>query len=127
MNPCSTAQVTAGIALRPLQGMTVSADLTWKDYSKFKFFWALPPDPRFHDTWIPRVGLEYDFNPGFRARFIKKIDKLRFSGGYYYEPTPVPDMNGEMNVLDSDMHVGSLGAGLDYRMKGVDLLKILAK
>ena len=118
------AQLTGGIAVKPFPGMTLAVDVTWKDYSKFRFFWAIPPEPRFHDTLIPRVGLEYFFDPDFKARFIKKIAKIRFQGGYYYEPTPVPDMNGKMNILDSDKHVGSIGAGLDYRMKGLRMLKI---
>jgi len=118
------AQVAAGMALRLFKGTIISADLTWKDYSKFKFFWGLAPDPRFKDTWIPRVGIEHAFHPGFKMKFLRKIDKLKVQGGYYYEPSPVPDMNGAMNILDSDMHVVSAGAGLEYLLKGVDRVKV---
>ena len=118
------AQVTAGLSLKPFAGMTVSTDLTWKDYSEFKFFWNILPEPRFKDTWIPRVGLDYFFPPDFKVRFLKKIDRIRFMGGYYYEPSPVPDMNGRMNILDSDKNVVSFGAGLDFRPKGIGMLKI---
>jgi hypothetical protein len=119
-------QLAIGLALKPWARMTLSADVTWKDYSEFNFFWALPPEPRFKDTWIPRVGLEYFFAPGFKARFLKKIEKIRLLTGYYYEPSPVPDMNGEMNILDSDKNVVSVGAGLDYLLKSLDLIKVQA-
>jgi len=33
-------------------------------------------------------------------------------------------MIGEMNILDSTMHVISVGAALDYRAKGIKMLKI---
>ena len=59
-----------------------------------------------------------------KARFLKEIEKIRVQGGYYYEPSPVPDMNGAMNILDSDMNVASLGLGMDYLLKGVRLLKV---
>ncbi len=118
------AQVTMGVAVRPVDGLLLSGDITWKDYSKYLFFWALPPEPKFNDVWVPRFGLEYGFNPGFKKKYVKKIDKIRLMGGYYFEPSPVPDMNGEMNIIDSDQNVFSMGVGLDYRMKGVDLLKI---
>ena len=120
------AQATAGLAVKPLPGMTVSADLTWKDYSKFKFFWHLPPEPRFRDTWIPRVGLEYFFFPEFHQRLLRRVSRILLMGGYSYEPTPVPDMNGVMNVLDSDKHVISFGLGLDCHVRGLDLLKVEA-
>ena len=56
----------------------------------------------------------------------RKISRILLKGGYYYEPSPVPDMNGWMNILDSDMNVISCGLGLDYLLRGVDLLKIEA-
>ena len=120
------AQLSIGLALRPVRRMTISADVTWKDYSEFKFFWALPPEPRFHDTWIPRVGLEYFFEPRSEKAFLKKFRKITLMSGYYYEPTPVPDMNGEMNILDSDKNVVSFGFGLDYLMKSLDVFRVQA-
>lgn len=117
-------QVTAGLSLKPLPGMTVSTDLTWKDYSAFKFFWHLPPEPRLEDTWIPRVGLEYFFDPDFSVRFLKKIDRITLLGGYYFEPSPVPDMNGRMNILDSNENVVSVGIGMDVLPKAIERLRM---
>ena len=120
------AQLAIGLALRPARRMTISADVTWKDYSEFQFFWALPPEPRFHDTWTPRVGLSYFFEPRSEKTFLKKFRKVTLMSGYYYEPSPVPDMNGKMNILDSDKNVVSLGFSLDYLMKSLDIFRVQA-
>jgi long-chain fatty acid transport protein len=120
------AQLAIGLAVRPVRKMTISADVLWKDYSAFQFFWALPPEPRFHDTWTPRVGLSYFFEPRSEKAFLKKFRKITLMSGYYYEPTPVPDMNGEMNILDSDKNVVSFGFSLDYLMKSLDIFKVQA-
>jgi long-chain fatty acid transport protein len=120
------AQLAIGLALRPTRKLTISADVTWKDYSEFNFFWALPPEPRFNDTWTPRVGLSYFFEPRSKKAFLKKFRKITLMSGYYYEPSPVPDMNGEMNILDSDKNVVSFGFGLDYLMKSLDIFRIQA-
>jgi len=120
------AQLAIGLAARPVRRMLISADVTWKDYSEFQFFWALPPEPRFHDTWIPRVGLEYTFEPRSKKAFLNKFRKISLMSGYYYEPTPVPDMNGEMNILGSDKNVVSFGFSLDYLMKSLDIFRVQA-
>jgi long-chain fatty acid transport protein len=120
------AQLAIGLAFKPVRRFTIAADVTWKDYSEFQFFWALPPEPRFHDTWIPRVGLEYFFEPRSKKAFLKKFRKITLMSGYYYEPSPVPDMNGEMNILDSDKNVVSFGFSLDYLMKSLDIFRLQA-
>jgi long-subunit fatty acid transport protein len=120
------AQIAIGLAVRPVKRMLISADVTWKDYSEFQFFWALPPEPRFNDTWTPRVGLEYCFEPRSKKAFLNKFRKISLMSGYYFEPTPVPEMNGEMNILDSDKNVVSFGFSLDYLMKSLDIFRVQA-
>jgi long-chain fatty acid transport protein len=118
------AQLAIGLAFKPVRRLTIAGDVIWKDYSEFQFFWALPPEPRFNDTWIPRVGLEYYFEPRSKKAFFKKFRKITVMSGYYYEPSPVPDMNGEMNILDSDKNVVSFGFSLDYLMKSLDIFRV---
>jgi len=122
----SPPQLAIGLALKPARRMTISADVTWKDYSEFLFFWALPPEPRFNDTWTPRVGISYFFEPRSEKVFLKKFRRITLMTGYYYEPSPVPDMNGEMNILDSDKNVVSFGFSLDYLMKSLDIFRVQA-
>ena len=117
-------QVSAGAAVRLLEELLVSAELTWKDFSKFRFFWHLPPSPRFSDTWVPRIGLALDRPVGIDRLILRKIDRAGLRLGYYYEPTPVPDMSGAMNILDTDQHVLGVGLSVDYRAKGFKRIRL---
>ncbi len=102
-------QLTGAIALKPMPRLTIAFDLTWKGYSAFTFFWDEPPEPLFRDVWIPRVGLIYSLNPDFHGKFLKGISEITLLAGYYREQSPVPDMSGRMNILDSDQNVFSAG------------------
>ncbi len=107
-------QFTFALSGTPLPGLILAFDLTWKRYSAFTFFWDLPPDPPFSDVWVPRLGIAYAFDPGLEAGFLKKICEVSVLSGYYWEPSPVRDMNGPMNILDADQHVVSAGFAVKY-------------
>lgn len=117
-------QATGGIAFRPLQGLTLALDLTWKNYSAFTFFWDLPSDPPFRDVWVPRVGLAYAFDPALQAKFLRKLHEISLLAGYYREPSPVPDMSGRMNILDADQNVVSCGIAVCYDAGWVQEVKL---
>jgi len=110
----SPAQFTFALALKPLAGLLVDFDVTWKRYSTFTYFWDVPPDPPFHDVWIPRAGVCYTFDPGLKSSFLRKFSDLSLRAGYYREASPVPDMSGPMNILDADQNVVSAGFGVKY-------------
>jgi len=120
----SPEQMTTGIALKPFPNLLLSVDLTWKRYSAFTFFWDIPPELPFSDVWIPRVGIAYSLNPGFTWRGTKNISELSFLAGYYWEPSPVPDMSGRMNILDADQNVVSGGINLTYDVDWAGYLKL---
>lgn len=132
-------QITGGVALRALPGLTVALDLTWKRYSEFHFFWDLLPfvlDPEtrarvdcpFNDVWVPRLGLCYAFDPGLEGKYLKRLYEISLLAGYYREPTPVPDknVNDTMNMLDADQNVVSGGIGLKYNPEWVDHIMVQA-
>ena len=52
------------------------------------------------DIVVSRIGLEWQIN---------RYCDLRF--GYTYEPSPVPPQRNTSNILDSDHHTFSTGAG----------------
>jgi len=115
-------QVSVGLGLRPGRGLTIGIDCTWKNYSQFRFFWDLPPEPRFKDVYVPRAAVEYAFTPELSQRFLKKIEAVAIRLGHYWEPSPVPDMDGRMNILDTDQHVLSTGLGIVYQARGMERL-----
>ncbi len=95
---------TFGVAYE-FSSLQISMDVeyqTWSDYEPSpavrRNFRADLKD--FDDIIIPRIGVE------------KKLSgSLSLLGGYYYEPSFVPDdaVDGTMNFLDNDKHVGSMG------------------
>jgi len=114
--------ITGGIAYTRW-GLTVALAVEYQMWSRYVFSKAIeivygalsdpanagtygityPEDytlPKFRDIIIPRLGVSYDV---FRW--------LTVMGGYYYQPSFIPEdqMKGKLNLLDNDIHVGSLG------------------
>lgn len=101
--------VTLGLAWKPTEHIIATADGIWKRWSVWLTGDEDRPDPLFEDIYSVRVGYEHSFDIQWAWVFGVKA-----RGGYYYEPSPVGDMNGEMNILDPDKHVGSAGTGFAF-------------
>lgn len=67
------------------------------------------PDPGFHDTLMPAVGVEWRALSGAWNNHLA----LDLRGGYRYEPSPVPEQDGESSFGDTDHHIFSLGIGVE--------------
>jgi len=105
--------ITAGASYTKW-GLTASFDLEiqlWSKYrvsSVFKEYYngqdGKPSLPSMEDIFIPKIGVEYRF-----------FDWLSVMGGYYLQPSFVPDSasNGIFNFLDNTKHVLSAGAEFD--------------
>lgn len=104
-------QATLEASARPIPALALSLGVTWKQWSAFKNpieYTAVPvdfpaqPDPRFKDTFSPRLGVEYthDLDPDLRL-----TPRL----GLAFEPTPAPEQTGDQNYLDNNRVVVGLG------------------
>ena len=113
-------QVTVGLAAKPLDGLTLAYDMTWKSWSRYETYLEQAPNPAFEDTYTHRVGAEYVWRPAFPARFLEKISKVCLRAGYYFEPTPVQDVIGPDNIYDSDQDVVSAGLCLTLSGKTME-------
>ncbi len=90
--------------------LLVELDVSWMDFSSFEsstphyeFAEEVPdwvrtlmsmnnfPGAGFHDIYVPRFGAEF---------LLNKYLTLR--GGYWYQPTPVPDQRGITNYADAE-------------------------
>lgn len=105
----------------------LAADLTWYQYSEYpptvlplddfqlpievekvledlnaNFVVGGPIDYDFKDTYVPRVGIEYQPLPAWSLR-----------AGYSFEPSPAPEQVGEVNVLWPDEQIISTGLGVE--------------
>jgi hypothetical protein len=62
------------------------------------------PRPPMRDTFSPRTSLE--------VPFLER--RMSVAAGYQYRPTPMTDLSGPVNVLDSDTHI--VGLSLRHRL-----------
>lgn len=120
-------QIAVGFAARLTSRFLLAGDVTWQRWSVFenpaanidleldlKDFNeqvmipdALPlPGSFFHDIFVPRLGAEVLVARGAHTTW-------RARGGYAYEPSPVPEQQGETNFIDNDKHTFTLGAGVE--------------
>ncbi len=107
-------QLTVGLSARPIEGLVLAYDMTFKKYSEYLTAQELEPDPPFRDTYTHRVGMEYSFEPHFTSGFGRRILRISIRGGYYFEPTPVrgynpAELEPNHNIYDSDQDVFSGG------------------
>jgi long-chain fatty acid transport protein len=97
--------------------MTFSLDLEYQRWSGFRLSTPMQENFQgelvdFDDILVPRIGFE------FKAK--KNLSLLM---GYYYQPSFIPDkaVKGNMNFLDNDKHVGSVG--LSMKLPRLPLMK----
>ena len=107
-------QLTVGLAGLPMKGLSLSVDVTWKEYSEYVTYVDEKPDPPFEDTWVPRFGVEYAFDPRFSSRWLRWMGRIAVRAGYYFEPTPVPSADKSHNIFDTDQDVFSTGFQIDF-------------
>ncbi|MCS6901326.1 MAG: outer membrane protein transport protein [Myxococcales bacterium] len=70
---------------------------------------ALKPEPPgFHDTAVPRVGVE-------RTVVDREGWGATARAGYFLEPSPTPEQRGTERIFDNTRHALTLGGGLELR------------
>lgn len=100
----SPNQAAFGISGRPMEGLEISSDLTWYQFSRYPGPFAVAQPINFFSIFVPRIGVEYIYD-----KF------LSFRGGYQYRPTPAPMPRSALfNLLDNDVHTLSLGSGAKW-------------
>jgi long-chain fatty acid transport protein len=65
-----------------------------------------PPPPGYHDTAVPRLGVERAFAPAPRV-------DLHVRGGFFFEPSPAPAQTQASNLYDNHRAVVTLGYGVE--------------
>lgn len=126
-NLFSPRQLAMGVAYRGSR-WTLALDLSWVQWSRFppptasvqidldlgELPFKIPPidaplETKFHDIWVPRVGVEY-------TPLDEPDVGVTLRGGYFYEPSPAPEQTGATNYIDTDKHGFSLGMSLRLSM-----------
>jgi long-chain fatty acid transport protein len=113
----SPRQLAVGVAYKPDPFWMLAFDLVWMDWSRYLgpvanvnldapeivyaiglVDFAFAPRNRFHDTFVPRFGVEHEM-----------FDQLLLRGGYYFKPSPAPPQDGITNVIAPAVHSMSVG------------------
>lgn len=70
---------------------------------------ALQPEPPgFHDTIVPRLGVE-------RLVASREGWQSFARAGYFFEPSPAPEQTGSTKLFDNHRHAVSFGGGIELR------------
>ena len=115
--------IAAGVAFEPIDGLTLTGDVQWTQWSKLDVmdtvfvdpFWASMmedsgDDARplyWDDAFQIRIGAEY------------RIKQFALRAGYYNDQAPAPDRT--MNVLLPIFDFNVLTAGFGYSLNGLQL------
>jgi long-chain fatty acid transport protein len=122
-------QIQAGARYQPHDKFSIECDVVWTDWSinkeqksVFKDTITIPVLPfqgvdvadetfarEWEDTKQLRFGMEYILN-----------DMVTLRGGYFYDPTPIPDTTLDMQWPDADKKTYSLGAGFNFGRYTID-------
>jgi long-chain fatty acid transport protein len=113
-------QIQAGVKYQPNSKLVLTVDVAWTDWSSvhdytLKFDKPLlgkteeyfPRD--WKDTRQIRFGVEYKWN-----------EIVTFRGGYFYDPSPIPDETFDMLWPDADKKTYSFGVGLNFGKLSID-------
>jgi len=111
-------QFTLGLSYAPVPRLLFGLDLSYNLWSRmpdpnlvtsFNFVFPIFPVefaptkpylPGFNDTFVPRVGVQY------QVKESNSMDVF-LRAGYSFEESPVPSQSGFTNYMDSDKHIFS--------------------
>lgn len=114
-------RVSGGIAVDVMDDLTLSADLSWNNWSAhpsgladLRILVALDITPPLVQTDVPPAGFNDTVSGRIGAEYRVETRRIDWAlrAGYAYVPTPVPDQTGLTSFADNDRHVLSLGAGM---------------
>ncbi len=114
-------QLQAGVMYKPNEKLTLTADVVWTNWSVIKDYTV-----KFDRPLLGSVSEEYfprDWEDTRQLRFgveYKLNDMLTLRGGYYYDPSPIPDRTFDMLWPDADKKTYSFGVGLSFGRLTID-------
>ncbi|MBN1270850.1 MAG: outer membrane protein transport protein [Candidatus Aminicenantes bacterium] len=115
--------IAGGVAVKPVEGLTVTADVQWTQWSVIDVMTATYLDP----MWQVFMGLSGDderpmyWEDKMQIRFGGEylVKNLAFRAGYYIDPAPAPDRT--MNVLLPSFDFNVVTVGFGYRLDGLQV------
>jgi len=106
--------LAGGIAVKPLDRLTVTFDLQWTNWAKLGTIDLVFADPEWAETLTDEAALVLNWKDSLQVRGGVEYAMGTFAlrAGYYYDPAPAPDET--MNVLIPSFTYNSFNAGFGY-------------
>jgi len=106
--------LAGGIAVKPLDRLTVTFDLQWTNWAKLGTIELVFADPEWAETLTDEAALVLNWKDSLQVRGGVEYAMGTFAlrAGYYYDPAPAPDET--MNVLIPSFTYNSFNAGFGY-------------
>ena len=106
--------LAGGIAVKPLDRLTVTFDLQWTNWAKLGTIELVFADPEWAEALTDEAALVLNWKDSLQVRGGVEYDLGTFAlrAGYYYDPAPAPDET--MNVLIPSFTYNSFNAGFGY-------------
>jgi long-chain fatty acid transport protein len=104
-------QVSASLAFKPLERLTLAVEANWVEWSTFREFSVefedaslnQPLAKRWKDTWNYHVGAEYGVTKDLNVR-----------AGFVYDPSPSPSWSLTPDLPDANRTAVTVGAGYAF-------------
>jgi len=108
-------QTALSVGWHPSELHHVEFSIQWRQWSAYPkpLTEATPaapklPNPKFEDTWSPRIGGGTGWNLGKNGSFHVR-------GGYGFEPSPIPEQGAPSSYFDNHRHVLSVGGEWQWK------------
>jgi long-chain fatty acid transport protein len=119
----SPAWLAGGIAVKPIQNLTMSFDLQWTNWKKLDVLTISLLDPAWNAAGVSQSTLDLHWANKIQIRGGLEYTMGDFTvrAGYYYDPAPAPDST--MTILLPGFTYNTVTAGFGYKAGnfGVDV------
>lgn len=121
MEVASPMWLAGGIAVKPIEGLTLAFDAQYTNWAKIQSIGITFADPYWQGALGEDAALVLDWKNKTQLRFGAEYDFGTFAvrGGYYYDPAPAPDET--LNILTPSFTYNSLAVGFGYHAGGLKL------
>jgi len=118
MSVVSPMWIAGGIALKPIEGLTLTLDGHYTNWSKLDEITLEFQDP----AWAAGLGegtllLNWANKTQIRTGFEYDFGMFALRGGYYYDPAPAPDAT--LNILTPSFTFNSIAGGFGFKSGGL--------
>jgi long-chain fatty acid transport protein len=121
MNVVSPMWLAGGIAVKPVEKLTLTFDAHYTNWSKLDEIALAFDDPVWDAALTAQSVMVLNWQNQTQIRFGAEYDlgNLAIRGGYYYDPAPAPDET--LNILTPSFTFNSIAGGFGFKSGGLKI------